>query len=339
MGKCAEEAGETGGERGKPQLKQAKSLQQKTGLLLAAVTALFLSGCGPEYLVLHPAGPVAREELNLIVLSAILVLVVVVPVLALLAFIVWRYRDKPGNHAPYKPEWSESRVLEFVWWGIPIVIVGVLSIYTAKTTFALARPPESNVKPLTIQVTSLNWKWLFQYPDQHIATVNYCEIPTGVPVQFVLTSDAPMNSFWVPQLGGQEYTMPGMAMRLWLQADQPGTYYGHGANFTGKGFAHMSFQVIAKPQSEFDKWVEQVKTNSPALTLAGYEELKKPGVMGTASFSSFPPGLFENVVWVNGGRYMPDMMNDIRGTSGHSSSGMSGGMSGETGNMPHGMSH
>ncbi|WP_245632811.1 ubiquinol oxidase subunit II [Alicyclobacillus kakegawensis] len=278
---------------------------------LTALALLFLAtGCGPEYIVLNPAGPVGREELHLIELSTVLVLIVIVPVLALLAFIVIRYRDRPGSKAGYTPEWSESKWLEVVWWGVPIVIVGLLGYYTGKSTFALVQPPEKDVKPLTIQVTSLDWKWLFQYPGQKVATVNYCEIPTGVPVQFVLTSDAPMNSFWVPQLGGQEYTMPGMAMRLWLQADKPGSYFGTGANFTGKGFAHMHFQVVAKSDTEFNQWVKQVKSSSPALTMAGYNKLQQPGTMGTASYSSYPKNLFDKIVWKNGGRYMPNMMMD-----------------------------
>lgn len=276
-----------------------------TGLLWLA------TGCGPEYLVLHPVGPVGRQELNLIVLSTILVLVVIVTVFGLLFYVVWRYRDKPDNSAPYRPEWSESRKLEILWWAIPIVIVGILGSFTVKTTYALVRPPEQNVKPLTVQVVSLNWKWLFLYPDQHVATVNYCEIPTGVPVQFELTADAPMNSFWVPQLGGQEYLMPGMAMQLWLQADEPATYYGHGANFTGEGFAHDEFRVVAVPASDFQEWTKQLQQSAPALTQAGYEQLKKPGLMGTASYGSFPPELFKDIVWTDGGRYMPGMMNMV----------------------------
>ncbi|MCL6446198.1 MAG: ubiquinol oxidase subunit II [Alicyclobacillus sp.] len=274
---------------------------------MALATTLLVTGCGPQYMVLDPAGPVGREEMHLIVLSTVLIAIVVIPVLALLVYIVWRYRDKPDNKADYRPTWADSKTLEFVWWGIPIVIVGVLSVFTAKTTFALVRPPENNVKPITIQVTSLDWKWLFQYPGQKIATVNYAEIPVGVPVQFELTSDAPMNSFWVPQLGGQEYTMPGMSMRLWLEADKAGSYYGHGANFTGKGFAHMNFTVNAVSQQQFDAWVKQVKATAPALTKSGYAKLKQPSVVGKLQYSSFPPGLFSATVWADGGRYMPGM--------------------------------
>jgi cytochrome o ubiquinol oxidase subunit 2/cytochrome aa3-600 menaquinol oxidase subunit 2 len=297
-------------------------------VLRTAVSVLALlfmtTGCGPEYLVLHPVGPAGRQELNLIVLATILVVIVIISVMLLLFYIVWRYRDKPGNQAPYRPEWSESRKLEVIWWGIPIIIVGILGAFTVKTTYALVQPPAQNVKPLTVQVVSLNWKWLFLYPEQHVATVNYCEIPTGVPVQFELTADAPMNSFWVPQLGGQEYTMPGMAMRLWLQADKSGTYYGHGGNFTGEWFAHNDFRVVAVPESSFQDWAKHLQESAPALTKAGYEQLKQPGLMGTASYGSFPSGLFRDTVWADGGRYMPGVMAMISDTSGQAkaSSGM-----------------
>lgn len=279
-------------------------------LVPAAFSIVLLAGCGPEYVVLHPEGPVAQKELDLIIFSTVLIAIVVIPVLAMLFYIVYRYRDKPGNKAPYMPEWSDSKTLEIIWWGIPIIIVAVLGVFTAKTTFALTKPPVQDVKPITIHVTSLNWKWLFQYPDQKIATVNYVEIPAGVPVQFVLTADAPMNSFWIPQLGGQEYSMPGMAMGLWLQANRPGEYFGSGANFTGEGFAHMQFKVIAKPQSEFNQWVDKVKQQSPALTNDGYKKLVQPDTVEKMEFSSFPAELFEETVNKNGGKYYEHMQHD-----------------------------
>jgi cytochrome aa3-600 menaquinol oxidase subunit 2 len=312
-------------------LQRNKSRSVLRVWLPAALTTLLLTGCGPQYIVLNPAGPVGKEELHLIILSLILVLIVIVPVLGLLVFIVIRYRDTPGNKAPYKPYWSESKVLEIIWWGIPIIIVGILGTITGKATFGLTQPPENNVKPVTIQVTSLDWKWLFQYPGQKIATVNYAEIPTGVPIQFELTSDAPMNSFWLPQLGGQEYTMPGMAMRLWLQADKSGTYYGHGANFTGTGFAHMDFHVVAVSDAQFNAWVNQVKSDSPALTKQGYAKLKQPGITGTAQYSSFPSGLFNDTVWADGGRYMPGMMQGVTKTPDGVSTNMPGMSSGNNG--------
>lgn len=270
-------------------------------LLTGALAALLLSGCSESYLVLNPQGPVAETQHRLIILSVILCAIVVIPVLAILVYIVWRYRDKPDNKAPYMPHWDDSKVLEIIWWGIPVIIIGILGAYTARDTYALAKPPVTDKTPITIQVTSLDWKWLFQYPDQKIATVNYVEIPAGVPVHFELTSDAPMNSFWIPQLGGQEYTMPGMAMKLWLQADRPGEYYGTGANFSGKDFAHMRFQVVAKPQAEFNEWVQQVKKSSPALTEQGYEELTKPGTSEEQTYSTYPDGLFDMIVNKYGG--------------------------------------
>ncbi len=209
----------------------------------------------------------------MIILSIILCAVVVIPVIILLIYIVYRYRDTPDNKAPYTPEWDDSKTLETIWWGIPIIIIAVLGFFTVRDTYALVKPPVKDTTPIKIEVTSLDWKWLFTYPDQKIATVNYVEIPTGKPVEFVLTSDAPMNSFWVPQLAGQEYTMPGMAMQLWLQADHPGEYDGKGANFSGSGFAHMQFKVVAKSQDEFDAWAKQAKQSSPALTQEGYNTL------------------------------------------------------------------
>lgn len=284
---------------------------RKTAGLMLFVISLLTTGCSPQVLMLHAAGPVGRIEERLIVLSIALVTIVVVPVIGLMWYIVYRFRDTPGNSAPYHPEWSESKTLEIIWWGIPIIIVGVLGGFTAKETFALTRPPAQAGTPLTIEVTSLDWKWLFQYPGQNIATVNYCEIPVNRPIQFVLTSDAPMNSFWVPELGGQEYTMPGMAMRLWLQADRAGSYYGHGANFSGKGYAHMKFDVIATPQSQFDDWVKNIKRTSPALTEAGFHQLTQPSVVGRLNFSAYPPGLYRDMVMKAGGMYMKSSMSGL----------------------------
>lgn len=258
-----------------------------------------------HFLVLNPAGPVARIELHLIVVSIILVLIIIIPVSILLAYITRRYRDHPNNKAPYMPEWSESKVLEIIWWGIPVAIVGILGVYTAYDTFALVKPPERNAPPITVQVTSLNWKWLFQYPEQGIATVNECDIPANRPVQFVITANSPMNGFWVPQLGGQEYAMPGMAMRLWLQADHPGIFYGHGGNFTGRGYAKMDFHVVARPQKQFTQWVAQVKQSAPALTKAGYASLiSTQANTPTLFYSSYPAGSFESTIRHQGGMYM-----------------------------------
>ncbi|MCF8565425.1 ubiquinol oxidase subunit II [Alicyclobacillus tolerans] len=277
-----------------------------------AGAALATAGCGQEIRVFNPAGPVASSELQLIWLQMSLTAVVIIPVIALMVFIVIRYRNKPGNTAPYQPEFTDSKTLEFIWWGIPIVIVAILGTVTMQKTFALAKSPTPNKQPLVIEVTSLDWKWLFQYPDQKIATVNYLEIPTNRPVEFLLTSNAPMNAFWVPNLGGMEYTMPGMLTGLYLQATKTGDFYGHGGNFTGPGFAGMQFHVIAKSTADFNAWVDQVANNAPDMTMADYDKLVKPSTVSELSFSSYPPGIFKQTILNEGGKYMPhnlDMLN------------------------------
>ncbi|MGZ4161095.1 MAG: ubiquinol oxidase subunit II [Neobacillus sp.] len=303
-------------------MKVRKWIRYSKITILGLLGTVLLAGCdSSKYIVLDPKGPVGQQELHLIIISAVLCAVVIIPVLAIFVYILIRYRDRPGNTAPYQPEWDDSKVLEVVWWTIPVVIVAILGVYTAKTAINVSKPPVKDVKPVVVQVTSLDWKWLFTYPDQKVATVNYAEIPAGVPIQFVLTSDAPMNSFWVPQLGGMEYTMPGMSMGLWLQADKPGNYFGSGANFTGSGFAHMQFRVRAVSQAEFNRWASALKKDSPALTDAGYKELSKPNNVKELSFSSYPKNLYENIVNKNGGTYfhhMHHMGEDMSTMSMHS---------------------
>jgi cytochrome aa3-600 menaquinol oxidase subunit 2 len=289
-------------------MKVKKWIRYSKFSILGLLGTLLLSGCDrSKFIVLDPKGPVGQHELNLIIISTILCAIVIIPVLVIFVYILIRYKDRPGNNAPYQPEWDDSKVLEVVWWGIPIVIVAILGFYTAQTAINVAKPPVKDVKPVVVQVTSMDWKWLFTYPGQKVATVNYAVIPAGVPIQFVLTSDAPMNSFWVPQLGGQEYTMPGMSMGLWLQANKVGNYFGSGANFTGTGFAHMHFKVKAVSQADFNTWAADLKKNSPPLTNAGYKELSKPSNVKELSFSSFPKNLYENIVNKNGGTYYHHM--------------------------------
>ncbi|TBL71048.1 ubiquinol oxidase subunit II [Paenibacillus thalictri] len=266
--------------------------------LLVMFMLALVSGCGEQIIVLDPKGPIGQSQKDLIYFSSILCAVILVPVLILTAYIVWRYRDKPENKAAYQPNWSHSTTMEIVWWGIPIIVIIILAITTARYTHHLepSKPIESAQKPVVIQATSLDWKWLFTYPELGIATVNSIQIPEGVPIKFELTSDAPMNSFWIPQLGGQMYTMSGMAMTLFLQADEPGTYFGSGANFSGEHFADMRFDVKATSQADFDAWVQQIKKSSPGLTMETYDALAKPGKSVKQYYSSFPEGLFNKIV-------------------------------------------
>ncbi|MEK4276342.1 ubiquinol oxidase subunit II [Paenibacillus sp. FSL R7-0026] len=275
---------------------------------------------GGQYVVLDPKGPIGASQRDLIVISTILCAVIIVPVLILSAVIVWRYRDKPDNKAAYEPNWSHSTKAEAIWWTVPIIIIGILAIVTIRYTYDLepSKPLAHEKEPITIQVSSLDWKWLFMYPEQGIATVNTLNIPADRPVKFELTADSPMNSFWIPQLGGQIYTMSGMAMTLYLQADHEGKYWGSGANFTGEHFGEMRFDVNATSDDEFDKWVAEVKQSSQALTTEGYAALAEPGTSNVAYYSAFPEGLFQNIVT----KYVVD------GQSAHSKHGSSSEASG-----------
>ncbi|MBU7317156.1 ubiquinol oxidase subunit II [Paenibacillus oleatilyticus] len=279
-------------------MKTPQALRWFASISMLALLLLTTTGCAENMIVLDPKGPIAEQQRDLMVISTVLTCIIIVPVLVLTAIIVWRYRDKKGRKAKYRPDWEHSTTLETIWWGIPIVIITILGIITIKSTYALepSKPLVSDKKPLTVQVTSLDWKWLFQYPEQGIATVNHVQIPKGVPVRFEITADAPMNSFWIPQLGGQMYAMSGMAMTLYLQADEQGQYWGSGANFTGKDFAKMFFDVKSTSQEEFDQWVREVKASSPALTLEGYKQLAKPSASDVKTFSAFPEGLFNMTV-------------------------------------------
>lgn len=279
-------------------MKGLKAGKRLVSVLMPILLLLLASGCTEHMVVLNPKGPIAEQQLDLIMISLVLCSIVIIPVLILTAVIVWRYRDKKGRKAAYTPQWEHSTKLEAIWWGVPIVIILTLAVFTVKGTYALepSKPLVSEKQALTVQVTSLNWKWLFQYPEQGIASVNELKIPAGVPIRFEITADSPMNSFWIPQLGGQMYAMSGMAMTLYLQADEQGKYWGSGANFTGTHFADMYFDVAAVSQEEFDQWVREVKGASPALTLEGYKQLVEPSTSQVKAYSSFPEGLFEMTV-------------------------------------------
>ncbi len=302
------------------------------GVIFTALSLSLLSGCSGKYPVLDPAGPVASEELHLIELSALLCMIIVIPVIILLFVIVAKYRDRPNRKAAYQPEWSESSKLELVWWSIPIIIIIILGTFTTRSIFHLQHPPTAastsngttTKAPLTIEVTSLAWKWVFMYPDQGVATVNTLDIPTDRPVQFLLTSDGPMNTLWIPALGGQEMTMPGMAMRLWLQADKEGTYIGKGGNFSGKGFTQMAFKVHAVDENTFNKWVSSVKGSSPKMTQATWNNLTKQSVVGISTYSSFPKSIYNKTIMQDGGKYMKGKDWMINGTDPSTITGKSG---------------
>ncbi len=259
---------------------------------------LFLSGC--HFSVLHPKGIISVEEINILLISAALMLIVVIPVIILTIFFSWRYRE--GNlKATYSPEWAHSTVLEVIWWSIPCLIILILAIITWRSSHSLDpyRPikQHSQYQPLTIQVIALEWKWLFIYPEQHIATINYVSFPVDVPIRFEITSEGPMNSFLIPQLAGQIYAMAGMKSKLHLIANDIGDYEGFSANFSGKGFSGMKFIAHVSTQKAFEEWVKTVKQTTVTLDKTRYAQLMLPSENDSVTyFSSVDNQLFNTSI-------------------------------------------
>ncbi|SMF40059.1 ubiquinol oxidase subunit II [Pseudogulbenkiania subflava] len=264
------------------------------GLALGA--AALLSGCQGG--ILDPKGQVAADEKSLIITATVLMLLVVVPVILMTLGFAWKYRAS-NKSATYDPKWSHSGKIEAVVWIIPIIIVSFLAVITWNSTHKLDpyRPLDSAVKPINVQVVSLDWKWLFIYPDLNIASVNQLVFPANTPVNFKITSDAAMNSFFIPQLGGQIYSMAGMQTKLHLIANEPGSYDGMSANYSGAGFSGMKFKATATATpAEFDAWVKQVRSGKP-LDATSYAQLLNQSENNPVQhFSSVTPGLFYGVL-------------------------------------------
>lgn len=265
-------------------------------VILVGVIAIFASRGGVT--VLHPQGLIADQERTLIVATLLLSLIVVVPVFVMTVLIVWRYRV--GNTAArYMPDWGHSKIIESVWWGVPCVIILVLAVIAWQSSHALDpfRPLRTDREPLKIQVVALQWKWLFIYPEQRIAMVNYLRIPVDTPVDFEITADAPMNSFWIPQLGGQIYAMSGMSTHLHLMASQIGKYRGSSANISGRGFAGMSFIAEAGSKTEFDSWIGSVQRDPAVLDYPTYNALTRPSENTPVTYyGSSEQGLYDTIL-------------------------------------------
>ncbi|MFI8621443.1 ubiquinol oxidase subunit II [Marinomonas sp. NPDC078689] len=275
-----------------------------------AITVGLLAGCQGG--VLDPKGQVGVDEKQLIIVSTVLMLLVVIPVIFLTLYFAWKYRE--GRDEIYEPKWSHSTKIEAVCWAVPIIIVLILGVITWKSTHALDpyKPLKSDKEHITVEVVSMNWKWLFIYPEQGIATVNKLVFPTDVPVSFKLSSEGTMNSFFIPQLGSQIYSMAGMVTKLHLIANEPGTYQGFSANYSGAGFSGMKFEAIATPtEADFEAWVEGVKAgthgdviNHAILDQASYDKLAEydadPHHVHVATpvqyYNSIKPGIFHDNV-------------------------------------------
>jgi len=255
-----------------------------------------LSGC--DLILLQPKGIIASAEKDILITSVLLMLIVVLPVIVLTLTFAWRYRE--GNtKAHYAPDWAHNARLEIVWWTIPCIIIAVLAVITWKSCHELDpyRPIASKQKTITIQAIALEWKWLFVYPEQNIATVNYVQFPVDVPVKFRIASEGPMNSLQIPQLGGQIYAMDGMKTTLHLLASETGDYRGMSTNFSGDGFSEMNFVTRVSTQQAFDQWVKEVRHAPYQLTMTAYKKLMKPGVEKTRRYyAAVEKDLFNTIV-------------------------------------------
>ena len=264
-------------------------------LAVALLGAAALGGCSEG--VLDPKGPIAVAERQILFNSLGIMLAIVIPtILATLGVAAW-FRAS-NKRARYLPDFEHSGRLELLVWAIPamtVILVGGVA-WVGAHDIDPRKPIDSDVKPVHVQVVSLDWKWLFIYPEQGIATVNQLTIPVGTPVNFELTSSGVMNSFFVPQLGSQIYTMAGMVTRLHLQADQAGTYRGLSANYSGDGFADMRFRVDAVPAEDFAKWVDAARGAGPALDAQAYAELAKPSkAVAPVTYRAVAPDLFNGI--------------------------------------------
>ncbi|WP_051219198.1 ubiquinol oxidase subunit II [Oceanobacter kriegii] len=265
------------------------------GLLATAA----LSGCSGG--ILDPKGQVGVDEKNLILIATGLMLLVVIPVIFLTLYFAWKYRaSNKATEAEYAPEWSHSTKIEAVVWIIPCIIILILGTITWISTHELDpyKPLDHEKDHLEVQVVSLNWKWLFIYPEYNIASVNELVFPAHTPLAFTLTSDSTMNSFFIPQLGSQIYTMAAMKTKLHLIADEPGTFMGFSSNYSGAGFTGMKFDAIAlEDDAAFEQWIEQVKQSPNVLSGAEYEALTEASEYHPVTlYSAVKPGLFDDVV-------------------------------------------
>lgn len=274
---------------------------------LALLPLLSLGGCSTDnFWLFNPKGPIAAAELHYMVLDVVLMSIVIVPTVIFTLWVIMKFRAK--NKARHDPHWSHSNALEVLVWGVPILIVGVLAYFSYVGTHevnpwnptAITKHPQyANAKPLEIDVITTDWQWMFIYPKQKIAVANELVIPVHTPVHFRLTSTSVTNNFYIPQLVGQVYVMPGMRSKQSLVASHPGEYHGFSAALSGGGFSWMDFKTRAVSQSEFDAWVAKIRQQGGKLGYAEFAAFAKPTVnIGgkVQYFSDVQPGLFAQVI-------------------------------------------
>jgi cytochrome o ubiquinol oxidase subunit II len=269
----------------------------KLAILIALLMPMAYMIPSGKIVVLEPKGIIALKERSLIYTATALMLIVVIPVFVLAGYVVWKYRaSKKGK---YTPDWDYSWQAEAIWWGFPLLIVVALSVVVWKSSHELDpyKPLDMSGEPMTIQVVALQWKWLFLYPEKNIATVNFVKFPVNRAIHFEITSDAPMNSFWIPELGGQIYAMKGMKTKLNLMASEMGSFRGSSANLSGDGFAGMVFAAQAVSEEEFESWAQSAQTAPLALNWEEYDKLAKPSKNNSpVAYQLQENNLFEQVV-------------------------------------------
>ena len=266
------------------------------GSVASVLLLLLLAGCHRG--ILDPVGPIAAQEKQLLINSTAIMLAIIIPtMIATIAFAWWFRRG--NSKATYRPDWEYSGAIEMVVWAIPALTIMLLGgiAWIGSHDLEPSKPLASKVAPLKVDVVSLDWKWLFIYPDQGIATVNQLVVPAGTPVSFRLTSATVWNVFWVPQMGTMIYTMPRMATRLNLQADRQGSFNGLSGHFSGDGFPGMQFQVQSLPPDQFAMWAQGARGSGLKLDGAGYAELSKPSsYVKPMTYGAIAPALFDAIV-------------------------------------------
>jgi cytochrome o ubiquinol oxidase subunit 2 len=283
---------------------------------------LFLAACKAE--VLSPAGDVAVQQRDLVIISTVLMLLIIVPVMALTIWFAWHYRET-NTEAAYEPDWDHSTQLELIIWSAPLLIIICLGALTWMGTHLLdpyrpigriapGVPVSRDVKPLKVDVVALDWKWLFIYPEYGVATVNEMAAPVNRPIDFRITSSSVMNSFYVPALAGQIYAMPGMQTKLHAVINKSGVYQGFSANYSGAGFSGMRFAFHGVSDGDFDKWIASAKAAGGTLSRSEYLALERPSEnVPVRRFANVEAGLFKAILnmCVDPGKMCMDEMSAI----------------------------
>lgn len=275
-----------------------------TIIVLGTVASIVIAS-GNSLDVINPTGYIAQQELNVLIFATLLSLVVIIPVFVITIYISLKYSSKNKN-TRYEPDWDSSSKAEATWWAIPIILIFFMSIVTWQSTFALDpyKALESDKQPIKVQVIAMEWKWLFIYPEYGIASLNYLQIPVDTPINFEITSDAPMNSLWIPSLGGQVYAMKGMQTKLHLLSNETGEVTGRSSNISGEGFADMHFVTNTTNDDDFEKWTSRVARDGLTLNIFKYEQLAEPSIEKVPIYyTDIEPRLFNTIIdkYMHGG--------------------------------------